>query len=145
MPCRIVNCRWESGEHYRMLVDATTSMPPYWPTLFVSTQLRNTGRSVATMEAGLDAIRVLFGFLDERKIDLEERVLQGEYFATGEIDVLCDQAQLKSRGDGTVSPGLTIASMNFPRARPISSRLFYSAPSSPYSSAVGCARPYAND
>ena len=32
-----------------------------------------------------------------------------------------------------------------PRARPISSRLFYSAPSSPCSSAVGCSRPYAND
>ena len=106
MAYRIVNCRWESGEHYRMLVNTTTGVPPYWPTLFISTQIRNTGRSVATMEAALDAIRVLFGFLDERRIDLEERVLQGEYFVTGEIDALCDQARLASRGERTVSPSL---------------------------------------
>ena len=106
MPYRIVNCRWQSGERYRMLVEASTGMPCYWPTLFASTQLRNTARSVATMEAALDAIRVLLGFVDEREIDLEERVLQGEYLRTHELDALCDQAGLSSRGDMTVSVGL---------------------------------------
>ena len=64
MAYRIVNRRWESGEHYRMLVDVETGMPPWWPTLFVTTQLRNAGRSVATMEAALEAIKVLLAFAE---------------------------------------------------------------------------------
>ena len=50
MTYRIVNCRWQSGERYRMLVDAQTGMPAYWPTLFVTTQLRNAGRSPAQLD-----------------------------------------------------------------------------------------------
>ena len=79
---RIVNRRWETGEHYRMLDkvdDDGIGMPCYWPTLYVSTQLRNTGRAVATMEAALGAIRILLEFLDEREIDIEKRVLDQEY------------------------------------------------------------------
>ena len=98
----IVNCRWESGEHYRMLVDTTTGVPLYWATLFVSTQLRNTGRSVATMEAALDAVRVLFGFLDERKIDPEDRVLQGRYVATWEIERAAFEPRIEGCQRGTV-------------------------------------------
>ena len=93
MTYRIVNCRWQSGERYRMLVDAQTGMPAYWPTLFVTTQLRNAGRSVTTMEAVLGAIRVLLSFAEGRNIDLTERVLKHEFLATHELDALCDDAQ----------------------------------------------------
>ena len=105
MTYRIVNCRWQTGERYRMLVDAQTGMPAYWPTLFVTTQLRNAGRSVATMEAVLGAIRVLLSFAEGRNIDLTERVLKHEFLATHELDALCDDAQQNAQSKRVVSPG----------------------------------------
>ena len=50
---RNVSCRWQSGERYEMLVDAETGLPQWWPLLHITTQVRNAGRSVATMEAAL--------------------------------------------------------------------------------------------
>ena len=92
-----------------MLVDAETGMPPWYPMLFITTQLRNDGQSVATMEAAPGAIQVLLDFSEARGMDLEERLLKREFLATHEIDALCDAAQhrRKRRGrDGaTVSDG----------------------------------------
>ena len=75
MAYRIRHCRWESGERYCMLVDAETGMPPWWPTLYITTQVRNRGHSVATMEQALSSIWMLLRFAEAEEIDLEERVL----------------------------------------------------------------------
>lgn len=63
MAWRIHHCRWESGERYCMMVDADTGVPPAWPTLYVTTQIRNRGHSVATMEQALRGVRVLLDFV----------------------------------------------------------------------------------
>ena len=76
-----------------MLVDADTGMPPSYPMLFITTQFRNAGQLVPTMEAALGAIQVLLDFTEARGMDLEERVLKREFLATHEIDALCDVAQ----------------------------------------------------
>ena len=93
MGYRIVKCRWDTGEHYRILVDCETGMPPLWPTLYITTQVRNAGHSVATMEAALGAIQVLLGYTEAHEINLEERVLKREFLAIHEVDALCDFAQ----------------------------------------------------
>ena len=93
MAYRMVKCRWESGEHYRMLVDEATGLPALRPTLYITTQVRNAGQSVATMEASLGAIQVLLGYTEAHEIDLEERVLKREFLRTHEVDALCDWAQ----------------------------------------------------
>ena len=90
---RIVNCRWQSGEHYRMLIDAETGQPLWWPMLFITTQLRNAGRSVATMEAALKAIQVLLAYAEAHGIDLDQRVLSRQYLALHEVNALSDWAQ----------------------------------------------------
>ena len=105
MAYRIVKCTWESGERYRMLVEAETGMPTWWPTLFVTTQLRNAGKSVSTMDAALGAIQVLLSFVEGRGIDLEQRFAARKFLEPGEIDSLCDLAQQARRGNGVVSPG----------------------------------------
>ena len=109
MAYRIVHCRWESGERYCMLVEDETGLPPWYPMLFVTTQLRNAARSVATMEAALGAIQLLLEHTDAQGIDLEQRVLKREFLATHEIETLCDQAQLRRnaghRDQRTVSVG----------------------------------------
>jgi len=117
MDYRIVRCVWKSGEHYRMLVDAETGMPTTWPTLYVTTQIRNRNRSVATMEAELVAILVLLRFTDSRGIDLEERILTRRLFTLGEIDTLCDSAQrpLANLSPRTRKPQLSkVARRNIP-------------------------------
>ena len=90
---RIVDCRWQSGERYRMLVDAETGQPLWWPMLFITTQLRNRGRSVATIEAALGAIQVLFAYAEAHGIDLERRVLSRQNLALHEMNALSDLAQ----------------------------------------------------
>ena len=99
MGYQIIKCRWESGEHYRMLVDRDTGMPAFWPTLYITTQVRNKGKSVAAMEVALGAINVLLGFTETRGIDLEERVLKREFMDESELDDLRGWAQ-KVHGEG---------------------------------------------
>ena len=104
MAYRIVKCVWESGERYAMLVEAETGMPTWWPTLFVTTQLRNPGKSVSTMEAALGAIQVLLTWVKDRGIDLEQRFLTGQFLEAGEIGDLCRFAQRTTNGKGIVAP-----------------------------------------
>ena len=99
---RIVDCRWETGEHYPMLVDAQTGHPPWWPTLFITTQIRPE-RSSATMESTLRAIKLLLAYVEAHGIDLQQRVLSRQYLAFHELDALCDSA--RRRFDGTGHPG----------------------------------------
>ena len=104
---RIVNCRWQSGERYVMLVEAETGQPLWWPMLYVTTQLRNAGQSVATMEAALRAIDLLLTYAQEYRMDLEERILTRQYLAIYEVDALCDWAQHAVDRSGPRSPRST--------------------------------------
>ena len=106
MPYRMVKCRWDTGEHYRILVDENTGVPPVWPTLYITTELRNTGKSVATMEAALGAIQVLLRYTEAKAIDLTERVLKREFLALHEVDALCDEAR-KVQGKHAQGKGKT--------------------------------------
>ena len=92
---RIVGCRWQSGERYQMLVDADTGLPLWWPMLYITTQMRNAGQSVATMEAALRAIDVLLTYAQEYRIDLEVRILTRQYLTLNEMDALRDWARLR--------------------------------------------------
>ena len=95
MAYRIRHCRWESGERYCMLVDAQTGIPAWWPTLYITTQVRNRGHSVATMEQALRSVRVLLAYAEAHEIDLEERILTRRFLALHEIDALCDATERK--------------------------------------------------
>ena len=99
MQYRIVQCRWQSGERYVMLVEAETGQPPWWPMLYVTTQLRNTGRSVATMEAALRAIQVLLAYTDTHGIDLEERFETREFLDVYEVDNLVRLGAARDESD----------------------------------------------
>lgn len=90
---RLVHCRWQTGERYCLLVDAETGLPPWWPTLFITTQLRTTSKSVATMETALRSIQILLAYADEHGISLEDRVLAREHLALHEVHGLADWAQ----------------------------------------------------
>lgn len=83
----------QGGERYCLLVDRETGMPLYYPNLYVTTQVRNRSNSVAAMESALSGINVLLSFCDERQIDLADRFLKREFFATHELDAIRDYCQ----------------------------------------------------
>ena len=94
MPNRIVECHFEDGERYRLLLEESTGLPLWHPNLYITTQVRNASKSVVTMEAALRAIRVLLAFAVTHRINLEERVRSRQYLSLAELDALTDYCQL---------------------------------------------------
>ena len=82
-----------SGERYCLVIDRITQLPIYHPNLFITTQLRNKSDSFSTMLSAANNIAIFLRFLDDRDINLEERVLCRELFETYELDDLRDYTQ----------------------------------------------------
>lgn len=91
---RIKSLIMQSGERYCLLVDRASGMPLYYPNLYVTTQVRNNSKSVATMQSALSGIDVLLSFCGKEKIDLVQRFLKREFFALHEMDAIRDYCQL---------------------------------------------------
>ena len=95
-----------SGERYCLVINRITELPIYHPNLFITTQLRNKSDSFSTMLSAANNIAIFLRFLDERDINLEERVLCRELFETYELDDLRDFTQQrfsKVSDEGVVS------------------------------------------
>ena len=85
-----------SGERCAILIDEL-GIPVFWPTLYITTVVRNSSKSVATAEQCLAGIKILLEFCESQKIDLVERI-HSEFFLTlGEIDAIRDACQWKRR------------------------------------------------
>jgi len=82
-----------SGERYCLLVDSESGVPLFHPSLFVTTQVRNAGLSVSSMQTALTAINVLYTYCRAQQINLETRLVSGEYLAEFELDGLRDYCQ----------------------------------------------------
>ncbi|WP_443510094.1 tyrosine-type recombinase/integrase [Psychrobacter faecalis] len=82
-----------SGERYCLVIDRITQLPIYHPNLFITTQLRNKSDSFSTMLSAANNIAIFLRFLDDRDINLEERVLCRELFEAHELDDLRDYTQ----------------------------------------------------
>ena len=114
MPYRIVPCRFVDGERYRLLVDGQTGVPLWYPNLYVTTQVRNASKSVATMDSCLRCIKVLLEYCDDRQIDLEERIRlrSAELLSLPELDGLrafcqrnfeaADRKRFRRKSAGTI-------------------------------------------
>jgi len=83
----------DSGERYCHVIDRVSGLPEYYPTLFLTTQIRNHGDSFATMEAAASNLVVFLRFLERGGIDLERRLLQRDFFREHELDALRDFTQ----------------------------------------------------
>lgn len=97
--------KMESGERCCLLLDEL-GMPAFYPTLYITTRVRNAGKSVATAEQCLSGIKILLEFCDREKIDLDERIHAGTFLLPGEIDALRDACQTKRQSvkSGNVVP-----------------------------------------
>lgn len=87
----------DSGERYCLVVERPTCLPLYYPNLYLTTQLRNKSDAFATIEAEASHLVVFLRFLDQRRIDLEARLVKRQFLKDFEIDALRDFAQRKLR------------------------------------------------
>lgn len=85
----------DSGERYCLVTDRSSGLPVYYPTLFLTTQIRSKGDAFSTMLAAASNLTMLLRFLDSRDIDLEKRFLNKDFFKLHELDDLRDFAQCK--------------------------------------------------
>jgi len=83
-----------SGERYCVLLDGEGT-PAFYPTLYVTSMVRNAGKATATMEQHLSAIKILLHFCSGSKIDLEQRIRSEKFLTLGEMDGLKDECQQK--------------------------------------------------
>lgn len=101
---RVTTFVMDSGERYCMVVDRASGLPMYYPTLFLTTQIRNREDAFSTMLAAANNLVMLLRFVESRDIDLEQRFLTKDFFKPHELDDLRDFAQCKQRkGPLTVS------------------------------------------
>lgn len=85
------------GERYSTLVDSS-GIPLYYPTLYITTQLRNRSLSHSTLVNESAAINVLLQLFHERGIDIHSRLESGSLLKEHEIDALRDRCQQRLLG-----------------------------------------------
>lgn len=86
MRYRIQPLVFANGERNALLL-GLDGKPMFDPTVYTQSQVRGAGSTVSTLTHHLEAIKILFLFLDSSK-DLEHRLSQRKLFALGELDTL---------------------------------------------------------
>ena len=81
------------GERFAVLVDEA-GMPLFYPTLFVTAELRGAGLAINTIINSLTAIKALYAWQDYYCIELESRFERSELLLTHEIHSLRDFMQI---------------------------------------------------
>jgi integrase len=77
-----------NGERLPILVDRL-GMPLFFPSLFITSQVRNAAMSANTIRAYLSAIKRLCNWAQVKGIDLERRLSLRSYLTDSEIESMC--------------------------------------------------------
>lgn len=92
MPLSVRRFLGESGERFSILVD-DAGMPLYYPTLYVTAELRGASLSINTINNALSALKAMYAWQDYYSIDLESRFKRSELLLAHEIHSLRDFMQ----------------------------------------------------
>jgi integrase len=87
LPYRLSTTRFRSGEARAFLLDSQ-GVPEDHSTLYVTSKLRNTGKPLATQEAALNAINILYAHCLKNNIDLVPRFKQGRFLDEWEVEAM---------------------------------------------------------
>lgn len=85
---KIDKFRLDSGERYCIVTNKETGIPLYYPNLYLTTQFRNNGHALATIESKAVNITIFYRFLEKNDIDIETRILGGIFLSGGEIECM---------------------------------------------------------
>lgn len=92
---------FDDGERFPVLVRTATGEPVFDATVYSASFIRPRSGSEATVEQALRGVQFLLGFVDERGIDLDERVSTGRFLDPHEIDALIAAAYKRTRMKAT--------------------------------------------
>ncbi|WP_284320809.1 hypothetical protein [Dyella acidisoli] len=98
-----------------MLVDET-GMPLFFFALFITTQVRNAGRSANIIGAYLSTIKRLYIWSRASAIDLEQRFSTKVYLTDSELESLCSSVGRRIRFRSVVPKGLLDSRGSGPQA-----------------------------
>lgn len=92
------------GERFALLVDEG-GMPLFYPSLYVTSHMRGASLALNTILNALNAIKALYAWQEDQKIDLELRFSKGELLESYEVHSLRDfmQRPLSRKADGKVA------------------------------------------
>jgi len=82
----------ESGERLPLLI-GEEGVPLFRPTVWLMTMRRAANRATATLQANLFALKVLYSWAAVRDVNLEGRMIAGEYLQSHELASLADAAR----------------------------------------------------
>ncbi|MDP7812960.1 tyrosine-type recombinase/integrase (plasmid) [Acinetobacter baumannii] len=99
---KLIRTKFKSGERYSLLVD-DKGMPIWYPTLFATSKLRNSAKAPNTIEAHLNAIKLLIEWSHSSNIVLEEIFSAKQFLTTEQIEHLC--IYLKGKKDEKIYEG----------------------------------------
>ncbi|HHT8827092.1 TPA: tyrosine-type recombinase/integrase [Yersinia enterocolitica] len=78
----------DSGERYCIIINKETGQLLYYANLYLTTQLRNRGYSISTIESTAVDISLFYRFLKDRKISIEDDISQHNFLSNADIDRL---------------------------------------------------------
>ena len=87
----------KTGERLKLLVDASSGIPLFYPNLYCTSQIRGASKSVATIQSYITSMKVLYSWAAEYSVDIEDRWKKAEWFKIWEIDSLRDYCSLPLR------------------------------------------------
>lgn len=93
--CSVRLVTFSDGERYPLLIGGQ-GLPLWYPTLFITTQVRNASKAPNTMAAVLSALRVLMVWSQSYGVDLESRFANRLFLNEQEVESLCRHAQTKA-------------------------------------------------
>lgn len=85
---KLTRTKFMSGERYSLLVD-DKGVPAWYPTLFATSKLRNSAKAPNTIEAHLNAIRLLLEWSRSENLILEDLFSKNQFLTTEQIEILC--------------------------------------------------------
>ncbi|WP_225181377.1 tyrosine-type recombinase/integrase [Pectobacterium aroidearum] len=104
----------DNGERYCIVIDNSSGIPLFYPLLYITTQLRNRSDSISTIELHAGAIALFYRFIHEKNINIDERILSGEFLDNHELDAMRDYVEKRvkktkvvqhNRNQSTVNSG----------------------------------------
>lgn len=78
----------DSGERYCIITNKGTGIPLYYANLYLTTQVRNNGHAISSIESKAVNISLFYRFLEKNNIDIEKNILSGMFLSAADIDRL---------------------------------------------------------
>lgn len=115
---------FDGGERYMLLVDES-GMPLYFPALYAAVVVRGGSRAVNTLRNALSAIKALYDWQRDCKVDIESCFACGVHLEAHQIHALRDFMQRSIDGDAKPERKVTSIAARRHKSKVVSTKVQY--------------------